>query len=129
MEWPAFQPSPSLVYVLSVVAGTWVLRQAMSGWITRRGLTARQAVPIVAGAAATLGVVLVGVNVALGESWRPLLFNLFVVAVQAGALLLTLRLAEAAQAYAGSAAPRAEPAEGGTATAHTTDPRTGEELR
>lgn len=90
--------NPVLVYVLGVVAVTWLLRQLAADWLDRRGLSARAAVPVVARGAAALSVLLVVVSVVLSEPWTALAFGLGVVAVQAGALLLTRRLVEAERA-------------------------------
>lgn len=87
--------SPVLLYVLAVVGLTWFVRQAATDWFERRGLTARRAVPLVLRGVAVVVVALVVANVALRQPPAALAFNLFVVAAQAGALLLTVRLAEA----------------------------------
>ena len=88
------EATPTLLYVLAVVALSWLLRQAAAGFIRRRGMRAREAAPLVVKALLPVGLALAAANVLLREPAAALLFNLLVVAVQAGAMLLTLRLAE-----------------------------------
>lgn len=93
-----FELSPVLVYALGVVGATYLLRQLAAAWIGRRGWGWQRALRPVGAGCGVVAAALLVLNLVLGEPWSAYLFSLFALFAQAGALLLTLRLAEHARA-------------------------------